>query len=41
MGMIDFRYKRALNIIARTSWGVVQETEQDESMFLSALAWVH
>ena len=38
MGMIDFRYKKALNIIARTLWGVVQEADGDESMFLSAMA---
>ena len=38
MGMIDFRYKKALNIISRTLWGVVQEADRDGSMFLSALA---
>ena len=38
MGMIDCRYKKALNIIAHTLWGVVQEADPDESMFLSALA---
>ena len=38
MGVIDFRYKKALNIIAHTLWGVVQEADRDESMFLSALA---
>ena len=27
-----------LNIIAHTLWGVVQEADRDESMFLSALA---
>ena len=41
MGMIDSRYKKALNIIAHTLWGVVQEADRDESMFLSALAWEH
>ena len=38
IGVIDFHYKKALNIIARTLWGVVQEADRDESMFLSALA---
>ena len=38
MGVIDFRYRKALNIIAQTLWGVVQETDRDESMFLSTLA---
>ena len=38
MGMIDFHYKKALNIIAHTLWGVVQEADRDKSMFLSALA---
>ena len=38
MGMIDSRYKKALDIIAHTLWGVVQEADQDGSMFLSALA---
>ena len=38
MGMIDFHYKKALNIIAHTLSGVVQEADRDESMFLSALA---
>ena len=38
MGMIDFCYKKALNIIGHTLWGVVHEADQDESMFLSALA---
>ena len=37
MGMIDFRYKKALNIIGHILWGVVQEVDRDESMFLSAL----
>ena len=41
MGVIDFRYKKALNIIAHTLWGVVQEADRDESMFLSALAREH
>ena len=27
MGMIDFHYKKALNIIAHTLWGVVQEAD--------------
>ena len=38
MGMIDSRYKKALDIIAHTLWGVVQEADRDGSMFLSALA---
>ena len=38
IGMIDFHYKKALNIIAHTLWGVVQEPHRDESMFLSARA---
>ena len=38
MGVIDFRYKKALNIIAHTLWGVAQEADRDEAMFLSALA---
>ena len=38
MGMIDFRYKRALSIIGHTLWGIVQEADRDESTFLSALA---
>ena len=38
MGVIEFRYKKALNIIAHTLWGVVREANRDESMFLSALA---
>ena len=38
MGVIDFHYKKALNIIAHILWGVVQEADRDESMFLSALA---
>ena len=37
MGMIDFRYKKALNIIGHILWGVVQEADRDESTFLSAL----
>ena len=37
MGVIDFRYKKALNIIGQILWGVVQEADQDESTFLSAL----
>ena len=37
MGMIDFHYKKALNIIGHILWGVVQEANQDESTFLSAL----
>ena len=27
MGVIDFRYKKALNIIAHPLWGVVQEAD--------------
>ena len=27
MGVIDFHYKKALNIIAHTLWGVVQEAD--------------
>ena len=38
MGVIDFRYKKALKIIAHTLWRVLQEADRDESMFLSALA---
>ena len=38
MGLIDFRYKKALNIIGHTLWGVVQEADRDESTFLSAVA---
>ena len=38
MGVIDFHYKKALNNIAHTLWGVVQEADRDGSMFLSALA---
>ena len=37
MGVIDFRYKKALNIIGQILWGVVQEADRDESTFLSAL----
>ena len=37
MGMIDCHYKKALNIIGHTLWGVVQEADRDESTFLSAL----
>ena len=37
MGVIDFLYKKALNIIGHILWGVVQEADRDESMFLSAL----
>ena len=37
MGMIDFRYKKALNIIGHILGGVVQEADRDESTFLSAL----
>ena len=37
MAMIDFHYKKALNIIGHILWGVVQEANQDESTFLSAL----
>ena len=37
MGIIDFRYKRALNIISNILGGVVQEADRDESTFLSAL----
>ena len=33
MGMIDFRYKKALNIIAHILWGVVQEADRDELCF--------
>ena len=38
MGVIDFCYKKALNIIGQTLWGIVQEADRDESTFLSALA---
>ena len=38
MGVIDSRYKKALDIIAHMLWGVVQEANRDGSMFLSALA---
>ena len=37
MGRIDFRYKKALNIIGHILGGVVQEADRDESTFLSAL----
>ena len=37
MGMRDFRYKEALNVIGHILGGVVQETDLGESMFLSAL----
>ena len=37
MGVIDFRYKKALNIIGHILMGVVQEADQDESTFLSTL----
>ena len=37
MGMIDFHYKKALNIIGHILGGVVQEADRDESTFLSAL----
>ena len=37
MGMIEFRYKKALNIIGHIFGGVVQEADRDESTFLSAL----
>ena len=37
MGVIDFHYKKALNIIGHTLWGVVQEADRDESTFPSAL----
>ena len=37
MGVIDFHYKKALNIIGQILWGVVQEADRDESTFLSAL----
>ena len=37
IGIIDFHYKRALNIISNILGGVVQEADQDESTFLSAL----
>ena len=37
MGVIDFRYKKALNIIGHILRGVVQEANRDESTFLSAL----
>ena len=38
MGMIDFHYKKALNIISHPLWGVVQEADRYGSMFLSDLA---
>ena len=38
MSVIDSHYKKALDIIAHTLWGVVQEADRDGSMFLSALA---
>ena len=38
MGVIDFNYKKALNIIAHTLQGVVQKADRDESMLLSDLA---
>ena len=37
MGVIDFCYKKALNIIGHILGGVVQEANRDESTFLSAL----
>ena len=37
MGVIDFHYKKALNIMGHILWGVVQEVDRDESTFLSAL----
>ena len=37
MGMIDFHYRKALDIIGHILWGVVQEADRDESTFLSAL----
>ena len=41
MGVIDFHYKKALDIIGHILWGVVQEADRDESTFLSALPWEH
>ena len=37
MGVIDFRYRKAPNILGQILWGVVQEADRDESTFLSAL----
>ena len=41
MGVIDFRYKKALNILGHILWGVVQEADRDEPTFLSALPREH
>ena len=38
MGLIDFRYKKGLNIIGHIVWGVVQEADRDGPTFLPALS---
>ena len=37
MGVIDFRYRKALNIIAHTLWGVLQEADRVSPCF--CLPW--
>ena len=38
MGVIDHRYRRALNIIGYTLWEVTQEAERDHTLSLSGLS---